>query len=80
MGKQRTTCNCLARGPLQLSGTGTAGKEGTAPTGGPHQVGAESYLLLNEEPLEVENLQSFQSSILLEYGIKPALEQRAVML
>lgn len=36
------------------------------PTGGQYEVGAESYLLLNEEPLEAENLRRFHGSILLE--------------
>lgn len=55
---------CWLHGHSQLS-------KGEAPcekqlTGGQYQGGAESYLLLNEEPLEAENLQCSHSSVLLE--------------
>lgn len=43
-------------------------------TGGWHQGGAESYLFLNEEPLEAANLQPFRSSILSGHGIKITIE------
>lgn len=47
------------------------------PTGGQYHGGAESYLLLNEEPLENENLQCFHSSIWVEEEIKISLEWSA---
>lgn len=75
----------MAALPAEWNGqSGLSGEQGTLRdkqlTGGWHQGGAEGYSLLNEEPLQVENLQSFHSSILSGHGIKITIERGVAVL